>query len=225
MRVCQHYSGEIGLNKLHALDVGSSSGIIDNYLADSFGQVTGIDIDAAAMEYARTQFQKANLTFLPGDAMQLQFADNSIDVVVCTQIYEHVPDADRMFAEILRVLKPGGFCYFAGNTRLMFMEPHYHLPLLSVIPRPLAHRYMRMAGKGSFYHEKHFTYWTLKRKCQGFQIVDYSAAVIIDPEAFGVSYMLPPGSLKWRLANAVARATPWAAPIIWILRKPPALTT
>ncbi|MGB1142702.1 MAG: class I SAM-dependent methyltransferase, partial [Halioglobus sp.] len=222
VRVCSDFAAPRQLTDLHVLDVGSSSGIIDNYLADYFGQVTGIDIDEPAMAHARATFAKPNLHFEKDDVMQLSRADDSIDAVVCTQIYEHVPDAQQMFREIFRVLKPGGFCYFAGNNRIMLMEPHYKLPLLSAIPRPLAHHYMRLAGKGDYYHEKHFTRGTLQRLCGAFNIVDYSERVIAEPTRYGVEYMLPPGSMRWRVAHTVARYAKWATPMIWILEKPDA---
>lgn len=220
VRVCKDFFFPGDLAELHLVDVGSSNGIIDNYMADHFGRVTGIDIDEPAMSYAQSRFHKPNLEFRKGDALHIDLPDNSIDAVVCTQMYEHVPDASRMFDEILRILRPGGFCYFAGNNRIMLMEPHYHLPLLSVLPRSLAHRYLRLFGKGDYYHEKHFTYWTLRRLCSKFHIVDYSTKIIADPSKFGVEYMLTPGSIKWRVANFVARFASWATPFIWILQKP-----
>lgn len=220
VKVCEDFVQTGDISQLSLLDVGSSNGIIDNHLADHFGHVTGIDIDEPAMAHARQTFLKKNLTFRHGDAMCMDLADNSFDVAVCTQIYEHVPDASKMFSEIFRVLKPGGFCYFSGNNRVMFMEPHYKLPLLSILPRPLAHRYMRLAGKGDYYHELHFTYWTLKRLCKDFHIVNYSAKVVAEPEKFGVNYMLEKGSAKWRAANFMARHLAWASPAMWILQKP-----
>ena len=220
VRVCQDFTGSEDLSALALLDVGSSSGIIDNYLADYFGQVTGIDIDEPAMAHAMAKFNKGNVTFTHGDAMQLAQKDDSFDVVVCSHVYEHVPDARKMFAEIYRVLKPGGFCYFSGNNRVMVMEPHYKLPFLSLLPRPLAHRYMRLAGRGDFYHEKHVSYWALRDLCKAFTIIDYSARVIAEPERFGIGYMLRPGSMKWRAANFVATHVKWATPHIWILHKP-----
>ena len=172
------------------------------------------------MDFARQSFSKPNLSFAQGDAMNLEQADASIDVVVCSHVYEHVPDARRMFGEIYRVLKPGGFCYFSGNNRVMLMEPHYRLPLLSLLPRPLAHIYMRVAGKGKFYHEQHLGYWSLKKLCAAFRLVDYSERIITSPEQYAVQYMLPAGSLKWRVAKWVARHLKWATPHIWILQKP-----
>jgi len=218
--VCRDYLKTDDLSALSLLDVGSSSGIIDNYLADHFGQVTGIDIDEAGMQHARSTFTKPNLQFKQDDAMQLDMAEASVDVVVCSHVYEHVPDAHTMFREIHRVLRPGGFCYFSGQNRLMIQEPHYKLPFLSLLPRPLAHYYMRLAGKGRYYHEKHVSYWALKKMVADFAIVDYSWRVIAEPHRFGVDYMLQPGTFKHRLASLVARYARWATPHIWILEKP-----
>jgi 2-polyprenyl-3-methyl-5-hydroxy-6-metoxy-1,4-benzoquinol methylase len=220
LRVCQDFMGTEDLSKLSLLDVGSSSGIIDNYLADYFKHVAGIDIDEPAMAHAQTMFTKENLVFAHGDAMQLDKSDNSIDVVLCSHVYEHVPDARQMFAEILRVLKPGGFCYFSGNNRVMIMEPHHRLPFLSMLPQPLADLYMRIARKGDHYHEKHVSYWALLRLVGAFSRVDYSEKVIADPERFEVGYMLQKDSIKWRVASFVARHLKWATPHIWILQKP-----
>lgn len=220
VKVCQDFLQTEDLSNLMLLDVGSSSGIIDNFLADHFGSVTGIDIDAPAMAWAQANFQKANLHYAQGDAMQLAFANDQFDVVVCSHVYEHVPNPKVMFEEIHRVLKPGGFCYFSGNNRVMWTEPHYGLPLLSLLPRPLAHRYIQLAGKGDYYHEKHLGYRALIRLCENFQLHDYSRAIIRDPARFGAEYMLAPDSPKWRLAKTVVRIAPWATPHIWLLQKP-----
>ncbi len=220
VRVCQDFLQRESLDDLCLLDVGSSSGIIDNYLADHFQNVAGIDIDKPAVSFANDNFKKPNLSFKIGDAMALEQPDNSVDVVVCSHVYEHVPDASRMFDEIYRVLRPGGFCYFSGNNRVMLMEPHYKLPLLSVLPRPLAHLYMRACGRGRFYHEKHLGYWSLKSLCDKFLLVDYSPQVISQPDKFEISYMLREGSLKWRIAKFVAHYLKWATPHIWLLQKP-----
>lgn len=43
-----------------------------------------------------------------GDAHHLPFADNSIDAIVCTEVFEHLTDPPTAAAELIRVLKPGG---------------------------------------------------------------------------------------------------------------------
>jgi ubiquinone/menaquinone biosynthesis C-methylase UbiE len=153
--------------------------------------------------------------------MQLQFDDDAIDVVICSQVYEHVPDSALMMREIYRVLKTGGICYFAAGNRLMWNEPHYNLPLLSVLPRPLAHLYMKAARKGSHYYEKHLSFWGLKKLVGDFETVDYTRAIIAAPQRFHADYMMRPGSIKSRVANAMARHAFWLVPgYIWVLQKP-----
>ncbi|KAF0814095.1 Demethylrebeccamycin-D-glucose O-methyltransferase [Andreprevotia sp. IGB-42] len=209
------------LADLNVLNVGSSVGIIDNYLANHFRSVTGIDIDAPAIEKSQSRFIKTNLKFQTGDALNLDFADASFDVVICSQVYEHVPDPEKMMREINRVLIPGGACYFAAGNRLMWNEPHYNLPLLSVLPRPLAHLYVRIAKKASHYHELHYTYFGLKKLAGNFAVNDYTKKVVDDPAKFHTQYMLPPGSKKARIAKLITHRIMWLSPgFIWILTKP-----
>lgn len=208
------------LSQLDVLDVGASTGYIDNYLAGHFRHVTGLDIDEAAVAHAREAFPRDNLRFAQGDAMALPCADGSVDVVICSQVYEHVPDAQRMLDEIHRVLRPGGVCYFAATNRFEINEHHYHLPFLSVIPRPLAHLYVRIAGKADYYYEKHYSVWTLRRLVRRFALLDYTVRVIDEPARFGAGYMLAPGSRKQRIARLVARWLYWLVPgYLWVLRK------
>lgn len=208
------------LSRLTLLNVGGSTGIIDNLLSDAFGSVVSIDIDQDAVELASENYKKHNLHFQLGDAMALGFPDESFDVVICSQIYEHVPDANTMMGEIHRVLRPGGVCYFAANNRIMWWEPHYSLPLLSVLPRFLAHIYIRFAGKADQYHELHYSYWGLKKLVRQFAVHDYSAKAILDPEKYAVGYMVAPGTLKARLAGILVKHFLWLVPgYLWVLEK------
>ena len=122
--------------------------------------------------------------FSSADSMAIPFGDNTFDVIVCNQIYEHVPDAKQMMEEIYRVLKKQGFCYFAAGNRYMIVEGHYGLPFLSWLPNTLGHVYLRWAGKGSFYYEKHLSLRKLRHLVGKFQVHDYTLRVIQDPERF-----------------------------------------
>jgi len=208
------------LSQYDLLNVGGSAGIIDNYLADHLHKVTSIDIDEQAIRHAQATFQRDNLEFRLADALNLPFPDNSFDIVVCSHVYEHVPDPYTMFNEIRRVLKTGGICYFSAGNRLMWNEPHYNLPLLSVIPRPLAHVYIRKTGKATHYHEKHLSFWGLKKLVKDFSCTDYTSRLITEPGKFFTAYMVPPGSLKARIAKIILKLAYWASPgYIWILQK------
>lgn len=220
--ILSHHFGKDRTASLSVLDVGASLGVIDHHLARYFHDVTGIDIDDSAIAHAKSTYsQQENLEFAIGDAMEIPYANNRFDVVICSQVYEHVPDAACMMREIFRVLKPGGICYFAAGNRLSIHEPHYHLPFLSVIPRPLAHIYIRLSGKSAYYYEKHLSYWGLRSLVSQFEIIDYTLRTLEQPALFGVDYMIQPGSLKQRLACFITRFLPWLTPgYLWLLRKP-----
>ena len=209
------------LEDLNLLDIGGSTGIIDSFLPEHFKSVTGTDIDESAIKYAKETFRKENLEFRIADSLNLPFQDENFDVVICSNVYEHVPDSRKMFGEIFRILKRGGVCYFAASNRLILIEPHYNLPLLSVIPRPLAHVYMRMAGRGKHYYEKHLSYWGLKSLVSEFAIIDYTYKTVSEPVKYHTDYMIRKSSLKARAAKIVLKYCYWASPsYIWILQKP-----
>ncbi|MGH7731856.1 MAG: class I SAM-dependent methyltransferase, partial [Candidatus Eiseniibacteriota bacterium] len=46
------------------------------------------------------------------DVQRLTYPDDSFDLVTSTEVFEHVPDDGRAFAEVHRVLRPGGFLVF-----------------------------------------------------------------------------------------------------------------
>ncbi len=202
------------------LSVGASTGIIENYLADYCKAIVGVDIDCGAVRFAQQKFARSNLGFMVADAMNLPCAPGSFDVILCNHVYEHVPDAPRLMQEIWRLLKPGGICYFAAGNRLAINEPHYNLPFLSLLPKPLAHLYMRVTGRGERYYETHLTYWGLRRLVSSFSVEDFTRKVVEDPERFSAGYMLKTGSPSYWLARAVVRHFKWLCPgYIWILHK------
>lgn len=99
------------------LDLGSGAGI-DAFLAAKLvgpeGRVIGVDMTPEMVARA-TQNATAggyhNVEFRLGEIEALPVQDNSIDVVISNCVINLVPDKSRAFAEIYRVLKPGGrFC-------------------------------------------------------------------------------------------------------------------
>lgn len=205
---------------LTLLDLGSSAGIIANSLAEVFGYVVGIDIDPEAIHFAQSSFKRDNLHFALGDAMDLPYFSNTFDVVICAHIYEHVPEPRRLMDEIHRVLKPGGVCYFAADNRLTLHEPHYNLPFLSLLPKPLSHVYLRLSGKGSRYDERLFTYGALRKLVNRFSLTDFTEKIIQSPRLFHADYMIPEGTTKARVARWVVKYAYGLCPgYVWLLQK------
>jgi 2-polyprenyl-3-methyl-5-hydroxy-6-metoxy-1,4-benzoquinol methylase/glycosyltransferase involved in cell wall biosynthesis len=209
------------LDQLRVLDLGCASGIITSFLCRHFRTVIGLDIDREALTYA-TRTKALNADFMYADALRLPFPAGSFDVVICAHVYEHVVDSKRLMDEIHRVLKNEGSCFFAAGNKLRLMEPHYRLPLLSVLPAPLADRYLAISGKGSRYREKHLTYWGLKRLVSGFEVFDYTTRIIQYPIKYAATDLCSPGSLKQKMAFLFLRLAYGFAPTyIFLLRKTP----
>ena len=95
------------------VDVGCGPG----YLSDQIGQkfpdvkIAGLDIAELTLKNAKRTWSPdvyPGLEFLTGDAQQLPFPDNSLDFIVSSLSLHHWPDAQTVFQEIFRTLKPGG---------------------------------------------------------------------------------------------------------------------
>ena len=207
------------LGSARVLNVGCSAGLIDEALAPEVGSVTGVDIDASAIEAAVSRGLPPNVTLMAGDAMALAFEDRSFDVVICSQVYEHVPDVERLMAEIHRVLRPGGLCYFAATNRWAIVEMHHDLPFLSWLPPRLADRYMRIMGKGDRYYERHLGYGALRHLTAKFTLHDFTSQILENPEAFKAGYLFR-GNLKRSIARFLYRfARPIFPGYIWVLER------
>lgn len=85
------------------------------------------------------------------DATRLPLEDESVDFALLDHLYEHVSDQAGLFHELDRVLSPGGAAFLTAGNRLAVVEPHYRLPFLSWLPRPLADAYLRLTDRGQSY--------------------------------------------------------------------------
>ena len=72
---------------------------------------------------------------------------SSFDAVVSLQVLEHVDDAQKVLAEVWRVLKPGGHFYLACENYLAFREGHYRVPWLPLLPKRVGALYLRAIGR------------------------------------------------------------------------------
>jgi arsenite methyltransferase len=95
------------------LDIGCGAGM-DLLLAarrvGPTGRAIGVDMTDAMVERARASARAAGLAQVEvrtGDATSLPVEDASVDVVISNGVLNLVPEKERAFAEIVRVLKPG----------------------------------------------------------------------------------------------------------------------
>ena len=104
------------------LDLGSGAGtdsLVAAQMVGADGRVTGIDMTAPMLAKARVaaiEMGVANVEFVEGEAERLPFSDESFDVVISNGVIDLVPDKDAVFAELYRVLVPGGRMQIADVT-------------------------------------------------------------------------------------------------------------
>jgi ubiquinone/menaquinone biosynthesis C-methylase UbiE len=130
----------------------------------------GTELSEIALAQAREAFgNKPNFKFMAMDAMALKFDDNQFDIVVATEVIEHLPDASKMLKESFRVLKSGGKLLISSPNR-----DSLHL------------RVNRILGYSDFKcstdHVREYTYNEMVNMltCEGFQVQD-TAGVFLQP--------------------------------------------
>ncbi len=99
------------------LDLGSGAGndcFVARSLTGETGHVTGLDVTEQMLlkaEENRNKLGYNNVEFIRGDIEEMPLPDNSYDIVLSNCVLNLVPDKQKAFSEIMRVLKPGGhFC-------------------------------------------------------------------------------------------------------------------
>jgi SAM-dependent methyltransferase len=96
------------------LDVGCGCGLdtfVAALLVGPTGRSTGLDLTAEMLEWPRkaaAEFSLNNVGFQEDSAEKLPFEDASFDLITSNGVLNLVPDKDGAFAEICRVLRPGG---------------------------------------------------------------------------------------------------------------------
>jgi SAM-dependent methyltransferase len=93
------------------LDVGTGPGALAFVAAPRVRHVTAIDFSPGMIAEVHKRLEReslANVTALVMDAQTLAFPDDSFDVVFSLFAFMFFPDRPRVFAEIRRVLRPGG---------------------------------------------------------------------------------------------------------------------
>ncbi|NLV73454.1 MAG: class I SAM-dependent methyltransferase [Chloroflexi bacterium] len=202
------------------VDVGSAYGLITKELAKAFRLTIGV-------EYSNDVFKQSCglnndlLLLVQADGRALPLPDDSVQYAVCAQVYEHVPQHERMMQEIWRVLVPGGICFFSGPNRLFPYEFHWKLPFIHWLPLPVARRLAERIRRKEMDSLYLHSYTSLRRLVRQFQVHDYTAQMIKDPESYALGGTLA----RWRWMRSLplwllAGLVLVAPNFNWVLVKP-----
>ena len=145
---------------LRVLDYGCGGGEMVALLRREGIDCRGCDIFYAGADYPDPELAKQQedgiVREIPADGI-LPFDDDSFDLVISNQVFEHVEDLELVMRELGRVMSPRGRMYHHFPSREVLREAHIGIPLAHRL-RPGRLRYMwtlglRRLGLGTHKHE------------------------------------------------------------------------
>lgn len=111
----QQYQG------LHVLDVGCGVGTLSLWLANQGAKVRGLDVSPRAISIATNAAQALGLDNVTFNVGELQPGKEKYDLVLCSEVIEHVPDDQKLLDLIWTHLKPGGQLVLTTPSRELWL--------------------------------------------------------------------------------------------------------
>ena len=108
------------------LEIGCGIGSIVNHLSKQGYNITGTDISNEAISYGLKKYGNINLQVQPAE--NLPFKDESFNIVLSFDLFEHIEQINKHVNEVYRVLCPGGYYLFQTPNKLsnVIFETWYH---------------------------------------------------------------------------------------------------
>lgn len=170
------------IKEKRVLDIGCGFGWLEYRLKDKVRHITGMDVNIDNITKAKSEIHSKNVDFLIGSALKLPFKDNSFNVVISSEVIEHIQKncEKKYFKEIERVLKRGGRLFLStpfDDFRSKLFDPawwiighrHYSIKCLNkfinknklkIINIKICGRFWGMLGLLNLYISK----WIFRRK-------------------------------------------------------------
>jgi ubiquinone/menaquinone biosynthesis C-methylase UbiE len=105
---------------IRILDVGCGEGHITARMREVFpgAEFSALDYSLSAIARANQLFP--GIEFVVADACSPPYKSDYFEVVVCNNLFEHIPDPVRLLSALRRVLKPGGYLIISTPSRYRF---------------------------------------------------------------------------------------------------------
>jgi ubiquinone/menaquinone biosynthesis C-methylase UbiE len=97
------------------LEIGCGIGTVVFELSEKGHNIVGIDISGEAIEYGRNKYGNVRLDTQAAET--LPYEDESFEVVLSFDLFEHIAEIDKHISEVRRVLGPGGYYLFQTPNR------------------------------------------------------------------------------------------------------------
>ena len=108
------------------LDIGCGFGYIMWLL--EIENYTGLDISEKVLKIARKLFKKPK--FVQGTVERMPFRKENFDIIIFTEVIEHLPNPKKAISEIYRVMRSGGTLFITTPNKFRWL----HFPVARIIP-------------------------------------------------------------------------------------------
>ncbi|MGB7569366.1 MAG: class I SAM-dependent methyltransferase [Chitinivibrionales bacterium] len=157
------------------IDIGSGPGFLAAKISQKFpdSKVVGLDINNLTLENAKRTWLPdlyPELEFINADALKMPFPNNSVDCIVSSLSLHHWQNAQAVFDEIFRTLKPGGEFLIFDLTRDSPVYFYWALKIGQAVFAPKAIRNINGAV-GSFWAA--YTPCEIKATVRKFQVDNF----------------------------------------------------
>lgn len=166
---------------LNCLDAGCGTGRhLSAALEFGIQDIHGIDLDARSLEEAKTRLKQMpqntphTLSLKQASLEQIPYKDKLFDLVICSEVLEHVENVDACLAELKRVLKPQGLlcisvprfwpekiCWFLSESYYNVKGGHLRIFKKNILLNNLNKQNFNIV-KQHYAHAFHSPYWWLK---------------------------------------------------------------
>jgi ubiquinone/menaquinone biosynthesis C-methylase UbiE len=109
----------------NVLELGPGPGLTTDLLRMSVGRLTALEADPKLASALTSRLRGSNVEVIEGNATQMPFMDSEFSGAVSFTMLHHVPSQElqnKVLAEVLRVLKPGGFFVGSDSLQNWFMR-------------------------------------------------------------------------------------------------------
>lgn len=157
-----------GVGARRALEVGPGSGVYLPALAAVASEVVGMDIEDAYLDHLRPIEQgHSHLRLVHDDILRSSFPDEYFDLILCSEVIEHIADSRKALAEMRRLLAPSGVLILSTpqkysplelSSKLAFLpgiidvvrwiykEPILETGHINLMTKPMVRRQLEQAG-------------------------------------------------------------------------------
>jgi 2-polyprenyl-3-methyl-5-hydroxy-6-metoxy-1,4-benzoquinol methylase len=114
-----------------ALEIGPGAGIYLPWLARHYDQVVASDVEESYLEHARLlTAEYRNLRLVVDDITRSRLPEKSFDLVLCSEVLEHLAESAAALTRMRRLLKPGGTLILSTPQRYSLLEMTARIALL-----------------------------------------------------------------------------------------------